>query len=179
MKIEALAVDGALSLDLVRQEDDRGFFARSFCEAELAAAGVTFRAAQTNISFNRARGTLRGMHFTRPLVGESKIVRVTSGRIYDVAIDLRPASGTYLKWVGLELSAENRRAFYIPDGCAHGFVTLTPDAEVHYLMGAPYRPGIAAGVRFDDPAFGVVWPATIEVIAERDRTYPDYVREAP
>lgn len=177
MKIEPLAVDGAVALDLARQEDDRGFFARSFCEKELAEVGVAFRAAQGNISYNRRKGTLRGMHFTRPRVGETKIVRATCGRIYDVVVDLRPESRTYLLWVGVELSAANRRALFVPDGCGHGFLTLDDDAEVHYLMGAPYTPGVAAGVRHDDPALGIAWPAPVVVISERDRGYPDYVRE--
>lgn len=179
MKLEPLGVAGAFAIDLVLQEDERGFFARSYCEGELAAAGVTFHVAQANISYNRRRGTLRGMHFTRPSVGEDKIVRATSGRIFDVVLDLRSSSATYLRWAGVELSAANRRALYVPDGCAHGFVTLEDDAEVHYLMGARYTPGVAAGVRYDDPAFGIAWPIAPEVISERDRSYPDYAREAP
>lgn len=179
MKLEPLVVDGAFALDLVRQEDERGFFARSYCPEELATAGVEFRAAQANISFNGKLGTLRGMHLTNPRVGETKIVRATRGRAFDVVLDLRPESPTFLKWAGVEISARNARALYVPDGCAHGFVTLEDDTELHYLMGAAYTPGVAAGVRFDDPAFKIRWPVAPRVMSERDRSYPDYAGPLP
>lgn len=177
MKLEALSVAGAFAIDLVRHEDERGFFARTFCRDDLAAHGIDFSVVQCNVSFNARRGTLRGMHFQRPALGESKIVRVVAGAIFDVVLDLRRDSPTYLRWAGVELSSANDRAMYLPDGCAHGFITLTDAARVDYLMGASYTPHAAAGVRYDDPAFGIVWPISVTTISERDRTYPDYRRD--
>lgn len=160
---------------LVRPEpraDARGSFARTFCEAEFAAAGLPFRIVQANLSTNIDRHTLRGLHYQRDPHGEPKIVSCTRGRIWDVAVDVRPGSPTYLHWRGYELSPEGGVALHLPTGIAHGFVTLEPDSEVHYLMGAAYVPGAATGLRWNDPAIGIDWPATPAVISERDRGYP-------
>jgi len=174
VKVEPLAVAGAFVIDVERHADERGFFARTFCASELAKSGIAMTVAQCNFSYNARRGTLRGMHYQRPALGESKIVRVVRGAIYDVVLDMRPSSPTYLRWDARELGAENMRSMYLPDGCAHGFITLTDDAELLYLMGAPYEPHAAAGVRWDDPAFGIKWPIPVVAISERDRTYPDF-----
>jgi dTDP-4-dehydrorhamnose 3,5-epimerase len=155
--------------------DERGGFARVHCVEEFAAAGLDGHVAQCSVSMNRLRGTLRGMHYQAEPHAEGKLVRVTRGAIYDVALDLRRHSPTYLRWHAVELSADNRRGFAIPAGCAHGFVTLADDTEVMYLISTPYQTDSARGVRYDDPAFGIVWPESIRVISERDAGYPDYL----
>jgi dTDP-4-dehydrorhamnose 3,5-epimerase len=152
--------------------DERGGFARTFCQTELAAAGLPFHVHQTNVSRNTARHTLRGMHYQHAPHGEPKIVSCSRGRIWDVAVDLRPASPTYRKWAAYELGPDTDCALHLPEGIAHGFLTLEPDSEVHYLMGAVFVPGAATGLRWDDPAIGIDWPAAPEVISERDATYP-------
>ncbi len=157
--------------------DERGFFARSFCEKELAASGVDMRIRQTNFSLNRDAGTLRGMHYQDAPKPEQKLVRCTEGALFDVAVDLRPESPTYCRWVGTELTAENRLSMLVPAGCAHGFITLQPDTEILYLMGEFYEPELARGVRWNDPAFGIDWPMEPAVISERDGTYGDYARQ--
>jgi dTDP-4-dehydrorhamnose 3,5-epimerase len=171
------ALEGVVLVDPELRTDERGGFARTFCTDEFAARGLDARVAQTNISLNTRAGTLRGMHYQADPHGEAKLVRVTSGAIFDVAVDLRPSSPTYLRWFGTELSAESRRALWIPIGCAHGFQTLHDDSEVLYLMSTPYVPGAARGVRWDDPTFGIEWPApppgATRTISERDATYPD------
>ncbi|HLI59504.1 MAG TPA: dTDP-4-dehydrorhamnose 3,5-epimerase [Solirubrobacteraceae bacterium] len=157
--------------------DERGAFARTFCAEEFEARGLDPRVAQTNISLNARAGTLRGMHYQAAPHGEAKLVRVTRGAIYDVAIDLREGSPTRLRWFGTELTAENRRALHIPAGCAHGFQSLRDDTEVLYLMSTPYVPGAGRGVRWNDPAFAVEWPApppSGRTMSERDATYPDF-----
>ena len=157
-----------------RIEDERGFFARTWDHDEFAARGLSASVAQCSISFNRRRGTLRGLHYQEAPHEESKLVRCTSGAIFDVAVDLRPDSPTFRGWVGVELSADNRLALYIPEGCAHGFLTLEDAAEVHYQMTKHYVPDAGRGVRWDDPAFGIEWPGEVAVISERDRTYADF-----
>lgn len=154
--------------------DERGFFARTYCADEFRANGLDPRIAQCSTSFNARAGTLRGLHYQRAPYGEVKLVRCTMGAIFDVVIDLRPASPTYCQWVGAELTAENGRALYVPEGCAHGFLTLLDSSEVYYQISQPYRPEAGAGVRWDDPAFGVKWPSAPTVIAERDASYPDF-----
>ncbi len=164
---------------LIRPEikgDARGAFARTFCEAEFAAHGLASSFVQCNTSFNRRRGTLRGMHFQREPRPETKLVRCTSGAIFDVALDLRPDSPTYCQWEAFELTAENREALYIPAGCAHGFQTLTDAAEVFYQMGAAYDASLATGVRWDDPHFAIAWPIPDPILSDRDRSYPDFDR---
>jgi dTDP-4-dehydrorhamnose 3,5-epimerase len=161
-----------------RHEDDRGFFARTWDQREFAERGLNDRVVQISISFNRKRGTLRGMHYQVAPHEEAKVVHCTAGSIFDVAVDLRPGSGTFRSWVGVELSAENRLGLYVPEGCAHGFLTLADDSEVGYQISAPHVPEAARGVRFDDPAFGIAWPAKVVVVNERDRTYPDFAMDA-
>jgi dTDP-4-dehydrorhamnose 3,5-epimerase len=154
--------------------DERGFFARSWCEREFREHGLNSELVQCSISFNKERGTLRGVHYQAAPNPEAKLVRCTRGSLYDVALDLRPDSSTYLKWTAAELSAENHRALYIPEGCAHGFLTLEDQTEVLYQMSEFYYPEAARGVRWNDPAFGIEWPGKVEVISERDRIYPDF-----
>ena len=155
-------------------EDARGFFARIWCQQEAAAHGLSPTWVQSNISFNRTCGTLRGMHYQTEPAAESKLLRCTRGALYDVVIDLRPASPTYMRWVAVELTADNRRMLYVPEGCAHGFQTLEDNTEISYHMSTFYAPACASGVRWDDPAFSIRWPLPVTVIADRDRQYPDY-----
>jgi dTDP-4-dehydrorhamnose 3,5-epimerase len=157
-----------------RHEDERGFFARTWDSAAFAGRGLRDVVVQASISFNRRRGTLRGLHYQVAPHEEAKLVRCTAGGIFDVAVDLRPTSATFCRWVGVELSAASRKALYVPEGCAHGFLTLEDDSEVAYQMSAPHVPEAGRGMRFDDPAFGIEWPGEITVINERDRMYPDF-----
>jgi dTDP-4-dehydrorhamnose 3,5-epimerase len=154
--------------------DDRGFFARSWCREEFAAHGLNPDLAQCNISFNTRRGTLRGLHLQAPPFEEAKLVRCTQGAIRDVVVDLRPSSPAFRKWIAIDLTAANRRMLYIPEGCAHGFLTLADDTEIFYQMSECFDAASARGVRWNDPAFGIDWAAKVEVISERDRTYPDF-----
>jgi dTDP-4-dehydrorhamnose 3,5-epimerase len=165
-----------IELDLLG--DDRGWFARTFDAEEFAAHGVNPAVVQCNASFNAHRDTVRGMHYQAEPHGESKLVRCVRGAIFDVAVDLREDSSTFRGWHGVELSAENRRAFYIPAGLAHGFQTLTDDCEVLYQMGHHYVPEAARGVRWDDPAFAIEWPEPQAglIMSERDTSYPDFQR---
>jgi dTDP-4-dehydrorhamnose 3,5-epimerase len=175
MRFLATPLPGVWVIELEQIEDERGSFARSFDAEEFAARGLNPTVAQCNISFNARRDTLRGLHYQADPHGESKLVRCVRGAIFDVAVDLRPNSSTRCRWHGVELTAENRLAFYIPAGLAHGFQTLTDGAEVLYQMGNAYVPEAARGVRFDDPAFAIEWPAAEKVVvSERDRTYPDF-----
>jgi dTDP-4-dehydrorhamnose 3,5-epimerase len=166
---------GAVVIEAEPVEDERGFFARSFCAREFAARGIDARVAQCNVSFNRERGTLRGLHFQHPPHAEAKLVRCTRGAVYDVALDLRSDSPTFLDHFAVELSAANRMMLFVPAGLAHGFQTLEPDTEVFYQMSAPYVPEAADGVRWNDPAFAIEWPLAVSAISERDRTYPDFI----
>jgi dTDP-4-dehydrorhamnose 3,5-epimerase len=174
MRFTETKVAGAFLIEPEPIADERGFFARTWCREEFADHGLTPELAQANLSFNHRRGTLRGLHYQAAPHAEAKLVRVTRGAIWDLALDLRRDSPTYLAWFGAELSDANRHMLYVPEGCAHGFLTLTDDAEVAYQMSAPYAPQAARGVRFDDPAFGIEWPGEVVVINERDRTYPDF-----
>jgi dTDP-4-dehydrorhamnose 3,5-epimerase len=168
-------LDGAWLIDLDLKGDERGFFARTFCEREFAEQGLQTRFPQHSLSQSATKGTLRGMHFQRPPHAEVKLVACARGAVLDVIIDLRPASATFRRWLGVELSAANRRRLYIPEGFAHGFQTLVDDCEVSYLISAFYEPTAASGVRHDDPAFGVVWPLPVSVISDKDRAWPDFV----
>lgn len=172
------SIGGVWIVELERIEDERGFFARTWDADELAGHGLDAELVQCSVSYNRTRGTLRGMHYQAAPHEETKLVCCTAGAIFDVALDLRADSPTFCDWVGVELSADNRLALYIPRGCAHGFLTLTDDVEVTYQMGQRYAPDAARGVRFDDPAFGIEWPTDVSVINERDRTYPDFTPTA-
>lgn len=174
MKFRDLPLDGACLIELEPQVDERGFFARSFCVDELADHGKPITIAQENVSFNRRRGTLRGMHLQREPNGEVKIVRCTRGAIYDVIVDVRAASPTRARWTGVELTASNRNALYVPRGFAHGFLTLEDDTEVAYAMGSRYVPGAGTGYRYDDPAFAIAWPFAPVVISPRDLAFSPY-----
>jgi dTDP-4-dehydrorhamnose 3,5-epimerase len=167
---------GAWVIELERIADQRGWFARTFDTEDFRTRGLNPDVAQCNASFNARRDTLRGMHYQAEPHGESKLVRCVRGAVFDVAVDLRPDSPTYRDWHGVQLSAENRLAYYIPAGLAHGFQTQTADCEVLYQMGNPYVPEAARGVRFDDPAFGIRWPepAGERTVSERDAGYPDF-----
>ena len=162
----------AFFIDLERRSDDRGFFARSFCAAEFEAHGLKPAVAQCNLSFNHHRGTLRGMHYQTAPATEVKLVRCTRGAIYDVIVDLRPHSPTYMQHLGVELSEENRRALYVPEMFAHGYQALTDGAEVTYQVSESYTPGCERGLRHDDPALGIVWPIPVTVISEKDMAWP-------
>ena len=175
MIFQETEIPGVITVELERFSDERGFFARSYCADEFAEHGLNAGFVQANISFNRQRGTLRGLHYQAEPTPEPKLVRCTRGAVFDVAVDLRRKSRSYCRWVGIELNQENRRALYVPPGCAHGFITLENDAEVTYLMGAPYVPELARGVRWDDPAFAIRWPAHPTVISDRDASYRDFV----
>lgn len=171
------ALSGAFVIAPERREDERGFFARIWCADELAANGLSSHLLQSSISFNNVRGTLRGMHWQAEPHGETKIVRCSRGAIFDVIVDLRPESPTYLRSVGLELSDENRLMLYIPRQFAHGFLTLTDSSELVYQMDAVYHPDSQRGARWNDPAFGIAWPFEPNVISERDKSFPDFPRE--
>lgn len=172
MLFEATEIPGAFVVGLELIEDERGFFARSWCAAEFAENGLTDVFVQENLGYSIRRGTLRGLHFQRTPHAEAKLVRCTRGAVWDVALDLRPDSTAAGRWVGFELSAANHRMLFVPEGCAHGYVTLTPDAEVRYMTSRPYDPDAADGVRYDDPAFGITWPVEVVVVSEQDRTWP-------
>jgi len=154
--------------------DERGFFARTWCRDEFASHGLNPSLAQCSVSLNKRKGTLRGMHYQAAPYQEAKLVRCTQGAIYDVALDLRPESPTFKSWTAAELNAANRNMLYIPEGCAHGFITLEDESEVFYQISQVYDATSARGVRWDDPAFGIVWPERVRVISERDRNYPNF-----
>jgi dTDP-4-dehydrorhamnose 3,5-epimerase len=174
MKLTRLPIVDAWRVELEPSADERGFFARCFCREEFAAHGIAFEIAQCSVSLNRAERTLRGLHYQAPPYPEAKLVRCTGGRVWDCIVDLRPDSATYLRWFGEELSAANRLALLIPPLCAHGFITLAPDAEMLYAMDAPYAPGCARAVRWNDPAFAIDWPLEPLVVSEADRSIPDF-----
>jgi dTDP-4-dehydrorhamnose 3,5-epimerase len=163
---------GAFVLELEPSRDDRGGFARTFCQRELTEHGLDARVSQCSVSWNTARGTLRGMHYQRPPHDEAKTVRVTAGAVFDVMVDLRADSSTYANWFGTELSADNGRAVFIPAGFAHGFITLCDASVVYYMITTPYEPEASAGIRWDDPTLAIAWPLAPLVISERDRGLP-------
>jgi dTDP-4-dehydrorhamnose 3,5-epimerase len=166
---------GAFVLELDKREDDRGFFARSWCRNEFLAHNLNPSISQCNVSFNRIRGTLRGMHYQAAPFEEAKLVRCTAGALYDVIIDLRPDSATYKQHVGEVLTAANYKMLYVPEGFAHGFQTLVDNTEIFYQMSEFYSPEHARGVRYNDSAFGIHWMVSEPVITDRDRNYPDFV----
>ncbi|MFL5639344.1 MAG: dTDP-4-dehydrorhamnose 3,5-epimerase [Gemmatimonadaceae bacterium] len=172
------SLPGAFTVDLDRRQDDRGFFARTWCRREFEQMGLNADLAQCSTSYSHRRGTLRGMHWQAVPYAESKLVRCTRGRIWDVIIDLRPDSPTYTRHFGLELTSDSGRALYIPEGFAHGFVTLEDDSEVSYQMSQFHEPAAARGLRWNDPAFGIDWPVREPILHPRDATYPDFVSEA-
>ncbi|CAN5527785.1 dTDP-4-dehydrorhamnose 3,5-epimerase [soil metagenome] len=174
MRFSATAIDSVTVVDLDPSTDERGSFARLHCPDEFAAAGRPFVPTQTSLSRNTAAHTVRGLHYEAPPRAEVKLVRVTRGAIFDVAVDLRRGSPTYLRWTGAELSADNGRALLIGAGMAHGFITLEADTDVLYKIDRMFEPGHGRGVRWNDPAFGIDWPAQPVVISERDATYPNH-----
>ena len=171
------ALPGAYVIDLEPLADERGFFARIWCAREFAARGLESRLVQSSVSVNTRRGTLRGIHYQAPPHAEVKLVRCTRGAVFDVIIDLRPDSATYLRPFGIELTAENRLALYIPKGFAHGFQTVVDDTEVFYHMSEVYVAAAGRGLRWNDPTFGVPWPIVPPILLARDATYPDFARD--
>ena len=167
-------LQGAFVIDIERLEDERGFFARSWCEREFKEHGIDTQFVQCNISFNAKKGTLRGMHYQASPYEEAKLVRCTMGAIFDVIIDLRPDSRTYMNWASLQLTSENRRMIFIPKGFAHGFLTLTDNCEVFYQMTEFYTAGYSRGIKWNDPAFGIAWPGEVKMISSQDKSYPDF-----
>lgn len=169
-----LKLDGAFLVELDERVDERGFFARSWCEEEFRAHGLDPAIAQCNVTFNHRKGTVRGMHYSAAPFEEAKLVRCTAGALHDVIIDLRPGSPTYMRHAGEVLTAANHRSLYVPKGFAHGFQTLEDNTEVFYQMSRVYSPDHARGVRYNDPAFGIEWTLEVTVILDRDRNYPDF-----
>lgn len=165
---------GVFEIHLEPHIDDRGFFARSWCRQEFEAHGLNPKLVQCSISFNVRKGTLRGMHFQAPPHAEAKVVRCTQGAIYDVVLDLRPSSPAYRRWIAVVLSSANRIMVYIPEGCAHGFLTLEDKTEIFYQMSEFYDAESARGVRWNDPAFAISWPENVEVISAQDAAHPDF-----
>jgi dTDP-4-dehydrorhamnose 3,5-epimerase len=171
MTFHETRLQGVFEIHLEPKSDDRGFFARCWCEAEWESNGLNPKAVQCSVSFNSRQGTLRGIHYQASPCPETKLVRCTKGAIYDVVVDLRQQSPTFKKWIGVVLTDQNRNMVYVPEGCGHGFLTLQDETEVYYQMSEFYHPELARGVRWDDPAFQISWPAAVKVISERDRTY--------
>jgi dTDP-4-dehydrorhamnose 3,5-epimerase len=174
MRFEATPLAGAWVIELEPHADERGFFARTFCAREFADHGLPTTFPQSNLSRNATAGTLRGMHFNTAAHAESKVVRCVQGAIHDVIIDLRADSATYRQWFAVELTAASGRSLFVPEGLAHGFLTLVDETDVEYQMGAFYAPEAARGLRWDDPAIGVEWPREPVVMSPRDATYPDF-----
>jgi dTDP-4-dehydrorhamnose 3,5-epimerase len=174
LKFLPIPLPGAMLVEPEPAADERGFFARIFCREEFAAYGLASDYAQHSISYNARRGTLRGMHYQRPPHEEAKVIRCTAGAVFDVLVDLRRDSPTQARWWGTELSARNRRMVYAPPGLAHGFLTLEDESEVGYLISAAHSAEASAGVRWDDPAFAIRWPAPVLVMSARDREFPDW-----
>ncbi len=167
-------LDGAFLIDIEERTDERGFFARSWCQKEFEQHGLVPRVVQANISFNHKKGTVRGMHYQASPYEETKLVRCTRGAIYDVIVDLRKGSPTYCQWISAELTADNRRMLFVPEGYAHGFQTLTDATEVCYQVSQFYTPGAERGARFNDPAFSIRWPLDVTVISEKDANWADF-----
>ncbi|MFM7242920.1 MAG: dTDP-4-dehydrorhamnose 3,5-epimerase family protein [Planctomycetaceae bacterium] len=175
MQFREMRVAGARLVETTAIGDDRGTFCRIWCAEEFLHAGLPATLSQASLSGNVRRGTLRGMHYRPADEGEYKLVRCIRGSVFDVVLDLRPDSPTWLRWDAVILSATDRNALCIPPGCAHGFLTLEDDTDLLYMMSVPYRPGAERGVRWNDPAFGILWPSTPDVIAARDASYPDHI----
>ena len=174
MNFQKTAIHGVFEIRLEPVSDERGFFARTWCRDEFRSHGLSSEIVQCSLSHNSKKGTLRGLHHQLAPFQEVKLVRCAQGAIYDVAVDLRVGSPTFKRWTAATLSAAEGNMFYIPEGCAHGFLTLEDHTEVFYQMSQVYHPDSARGVRWNDPAFGIEWPGNVEVISERDRTYPDF-----
>jgi len=174
MKFHHTKISGVVEIRPEPVSDERGFFARTWCQKDFEAHGLNPRLVQCNISYSKRKGTLRGMHYQVEPDAEAKLVRCTKGSIWDVALDIRPGSQTFKSWVAVVLTGEDRNMLYVPEGCAHGFLTLEDEAEVFYQMSQFYNPESARGIRWNDRAFQIAWPAAVEVISERDRTYANF-----
>jgi len=172
MRFEPTTVAGVYVIELDLIEDERGFFARSWCTHEFEEHGLGAQFVQANVGFNKVRGTLRGLHFQLPPHDEVKLVRCTRGAVWDVAVDLRKGSTTYLEWFGTQLDERNHRALYIPRGCAHGYLTLVDESELHYQTSASYVPSAATGVPYHDPSVAIEWPDEPSVVSDQDRSWP-------
>lgn len=177
MNITETAIQGVHVVEVQEHADERGSFARTFDAQLFERAGLQPVVVQANVSTNRHAGTLRGMHFQRPPHAEAKLVRCTHGAVFDVAVDLRPSSPTFLEHVGVTLDAASKRALYVPEGCAHGYLTLTADAEVAYQVSAAYAPEAEGGVRWDDPVLAIAWPRAVEIVSPKDAAWPSLDRE--
>lgn len=167
-------LEGAYIIDINKIEDDRGFFGRSWCQKEMEEHDLNGNVVQSNTSFNKEKGTLRGMHYQKHPFEETKLVRCTKGAVYDVIVDLRPDSPTFKKWIGVELSEDNHRMLYVPEKFAHGFLTLKDNTEVTYLVTQFYTPNSEGGLRWDDPEFEIEWPAEIRIVSERDGKHKNF-----
>ena len=174
MKFHQTELEGAYIIELEKLEDDRGFFARTFCQKELQEHGLAPMVAQANVSFNAKAGTLRGMHYQLAPYEETKLIRCTRGALYDVIVDLRPDSASYQRWIGVELTAGNYRMLYVPANFAHGFITLEDNTEAIYFVSEFYTPGSERGLRWDDGQFNIEWPRSVDVISEKDANWPDF-----
>ncbi|HLH34423.1 MAG TPA: dTDP-4-dehydrorhamnose 3,5-epimerase [Alloacidobacterium sp.] len=174
MVFQPTKLPGVIEIQIEPKCDERGFFARSWCRKEFEDHGLNPALVQCSVSFNTRKGTLRGMHYQAPPYQEAKVVRCTRGSVYDVVLDLRPKSPAFKEWVAVTLTAERRNMVYIPEGCAHGFLTQEDETEVFYQMSEFYNAEAAMGARWNDAAFRIVWPGAVAVISERDRTYPDF-----
>lgn len=175
MIFQETKLKGAYVIDLQRVEDERGFFARAWCQREFVDHGLNAQLVQCNIAYNHCTGTLRGMHFQCAPYAETKLVRCTRGALYDVIVDLRPESATFKHHFGVELTPENHKMLYVPEGFAHGYMTLTDQTEIFYQVTQFYTPAAAGGIRWNDAAIGIIWPRAVAVISERDANYPDLV----
>jgi len=176
LNFHATPIAGVCVVELDLLSDERGFLARSYAQDAFTERGLLAQTTEANVSFNERAATLRGMHYQAEPHPDPKLVRCTRGSMWDVALDLRPGSTTYLEWFGTTLSSENRNALHIPAGCAHGFITLEPSTEVLYLMGARYHADLARGVRWDDPAFRIDWPLQPAAISSRDAAFTNFIR---
>lgn len=175
MNFKETEIVGSYLIDIEKFSDDRGFFARGYCEEEFANEGISFQMVQANIGFSKNKYTLRGLHYQVASHAEAKLVRCTQGALYDVIVDLRPDSPTYKRWIGVELTSKNRNMLYVPEGCAHGYQTMEDDTEVFYMVSAFYAPDHEQGIRWDDPAFTIQWKETDNItISEKDRQWPNF-----
>ncbi len=165
---------GAFIIDIKKLEDERGYFGRAWCKDEFDLHGLNSNAVQANVAYNQQAGTLRGMHYQTYPFTETKTVRCTAGSIYDVIIDLRPGSATYTQWIGVILTGKNLKMLYVPDGFAHGYITLEDETSVHYMVTEYYTPNAEAGVRYDDPAFAIQWPIVPTLISDKDLAHPAF-----
>lgn len=175
MIFQEIPMKGAFIIEMKPMRDERGFFARSFCQKEFEEQGINPRLVQANVSYNNNKGTLRGIHYQISPFEETKLVRCTQGAIFDVIIDLRKESPTYMQWFGVELNSENRTMLFVPESFGHGFQTLMDNTEVTYMVSEFYTPGSERGIRWDDPAFDIRWPVEVQVISDKDANWDDYL----